>query len=169
MNCLRSLEYWGRAFEAHSRHGCLSSFILCVGSDLATGWSPVQESYRLCIAVVLNLCETAAWYNWCQCPEVEKRWCIGLRNRNSDQGPKGCRAIEKERKGFILFESIQFNNLFYNKLDLRLSQRWLSRVLSSAMRCHVVQWKSAVSDESITSIFKVEDKTSRQRDLRFSR
>jgi hypothetical protein len=36
--------------------------VLCVGSGLATGWSPSKESYRL---------------------------CIGLRNGNSDQGPQG--------------------------------------------------------------------------------
>jgi hypothetical protein len=46
MNCLRPLEHWDRGFESHSRHGCLSAFILfalsCVGNGLATGWSPVQ-------------------------------------------------------------------------------------------------------------------------------
>jgi hypothetical protein len=43
---LRSLEHWDRGFESHSRHGCLCAFILfvlsCIGSGLATGWSPVQ-------------------------------------------------------------------------------------------------------------------------------
>jgi hypothetical protein len=29
MKCLRSLEHWDRGFESHSRHGCLSAFILC--------------------------------------------------------------------------------------------------------------------------------------------
>jgi hypothetical protein len=42
MNRLRSLEHWDLGFESHSRHGCLCTFILCVGSGLATGWSPVQ-------------------------------------------------------------------------------------------------------------------------------
>jgi hypothetical protein len=37
MNCLRSLERWGRGFESHSSHGSL-----CAGSGLLTGWSPVQ-------------------------------------------------------------------------------------------------------------------------------
>jgi hypothetical protein len=37
MNCLRSLEHRDRRFESQSRHGCL-----CVGSGLATNWSPVQ-------------------------------------------------------------------------------------------------------------------------------
>jgi hypothetical protein len=37
MNYLLSLERWDRGFESHLRHGCL-----CIGSDLATGWSPVQ-------------------------------------------------------------------------------------------------------------------------------
>jgi hypothetical protein len=27
---------------------CCVCVVLCVGSGLATGWSPVQESYRLC-------------------------------------------------------------------------------------------------------------------------
>jgi hypothetical protein len=46
MNCLRPLEHWGPGFESHSRHGYLCAFILCavlcVGSGLATGWSPAQ-------------------------------------------------------------------------------------------------------------------------------
>jgi hypothetical protein len=49
MNCVRSLEGWDRGFESHSRHGCLYRVclfcvcvVLCVGSGLATGWSPVQ-------------------------------------------------------------------------------------------------------------------------------
>jgi hypothetical protein len=46
MNRLRPLEHWDRGFEPHSRHGCLCLFcfcgVLCVGSGLATGWSPVQ-------------------------------------------------------------------------------------------------------------------------------
>jgi hypothetical protein len=43
--------------------------VLCVGSCLATGWSPSKESYRL---------------------------CIGLRYWKSCQGPtKGCRSTEK--------------------------------------------------------------------------
>jgi hypothetical protein len=46
-HCLRSLEHCDRGFESHSRHGCISTFILClccsyVGNGLATGWSPVR-------------------------------------------------------------------------------------------------------------------------------
>jgi hypothetical protein len=44
------------------------SVVLCVGSGLATGWSPVQ------------------------------RLCIGLRIWKGGQGPKGYRAIERERE-----------------------------------------------------------------------
>jgi hypothetical protein len=29
INCLRSLGRWDRGFGSHSRHGCLSAFILC--------------------------------------------------------------------------------------------------------------------------------------------
>jgi hypothetical protein len=29
-------------FESHSRHGCLRLFCVCIGSGLATGWTPVQ-------------------------------------------------------------------------------------------------------------------------------
>jgi hypothetical protein len=41
-------------FQSHSRHECLCAFmlccvVLCVGSGLATGWSPSKESYCLCI------------------------------------------------------------------------------------------------------------------------
>jgi hypothetical protein len=54
MNCLFSLEQWDRGFESHSRHGCFCMrifcvyVVLCVGSDLATSWSLVKESYCLC-------------------------------------------------------------------------------------------------------------------------
>jgi hypothetical protein len=39
MNCLRSLEYWDRGFESHSRDVCLCMclFCVCVSSGLATG------------------------------------------------------------------------------------------------------------------------------------
>jgi hypothetical protein len=43
MNCLLSLEHWGRGFESHSRHGCLCvrlfcvCVVLCAGGGLATG------------------------------------------------------------------------------------------------------------------------------------
>jgi hypothetical protein len=30
INCLRFLAHWGRGFETHSSHGCLSTFILCL-------------------------------------------------------------------------------------------------------------------------------------------
>jgi hypothetical protein len=49
-NCLRPLERWDSGFESHSRHGCLCVrffYVLCIGSRLATGWSPSKESYRL--------------------------------------------------------------------------------------------------------------------------
>jgi hypothetical protein len=42
MNCLRALGPWDRGFESHSSHGYLCVFILCLGSDFATGWSLVQ-------------------------------------------------------------------------------------------------------------------------------
>jgi hypothetical protein len=52
MNCLRSLGRWDRGFKSHSRHGHLvvlcvhSVFVLsyvCLGKDLATGWSLTQR------------------------------------------------------------------------------------------------------------------------------
>jgi hypothetical protein len=47
---LRPLDRWGRGFESHSRHWCSHLFcvcaVLCVGSSLATGWSPVQGILR---------------------------------------------------------------------------------------------------------------------------
>jgi hypothetical protein len=45
--------------------------VLCAGSGLATGWSPVQRVLRL---------------------------CIGLRNWKSGQGPKGYRPMEEEKR-----------------------------------------------------------------------
>jgi hypothetical protein len=55
INCLRPLEHWDRGFESHWRYGCMCAFcgcvVLCVGSGLATGWSPVQgfipTAYRI--------------------------------------------------------------------------------------------------------------------------
>jgi hypothetical protein len=41
MNCLRSLELWGRVFESHSRNRCLQLFCVSTCSGLATGWSLV--------------------------------------------------------------------------------------------------------------------------------
>jgi hypothetical protein len=48
MNRLRLLERWDRGFESYSRHGCVCAclfcicVVICVGSGLATSWSPVQ-------------------------------------------------------------------------------------------------------------------------------
>jgi hypothetical protein len=49
MNCLRLLERWGHVFESRSSHECpycvhLFCFcvVLCLGSGLVMGWSPVQ-------------------------------------------------------------------------------------------------------------------------------
>jgi hypothetical protein len=39
MNRLRSLEHWDRWFEFDSSYACL---VLCVGSELATGYYRVQ-------------------------------------------------------------------------------------------------------------------------------
>jgi hypothetical protein len=74
MNCLSSLELWGRGLNhTQSMHVSIARLIpfcvvLCVRRGLMTGWSPPsKESYRL---------------------------CIGSRNWKSGQGPrKGCRAI----------------------------------------------------------------------------
>jgi hypothetical protein len=76
MKRLRPLEHWGRGFEYHSGHGCLCAFILClccrvcVGSSLATGWSPAKG--------VL--------------PTVYK-----FKKPKKRQGPKGFRALEREK------------------------------------------------------------------------
>jgi hypothetical protein len=43
----RLLEHWGRGFESHTRHGCVSTFILCLCSGLAKDDLPSKESYRL--------------------------------------------------------------------------------------------------------------------------
>jgi hypothetical protein len=71
MNRLRPFEHCGSGFEFHSRHVCLCAFILCVERGLETGWSPVHG--------VLPI-------------------MYRLGNWKCGQGPKGCRAIERERK-----------------------------------------------------------------------
>jgi hypothetical protein len=109
MNCLRSLERWDRGFEFHSRHGCLCvclfcvCVVLCVGSGLGTGWSPVQG--------VL--------------PTV-----YGLRNRESGQGPtRGCRAIDREIDRQIDFQCLKmFPTLRRIATNLPLTARnWVRR------------------------------------------
>jgi hypothetical protein len=67
MNCLRPPESWDRGFKSHSRHGCLRLFCVRVGSDLATGWSPVQGV----LPIVLEL------RNWSE----TKRFTDALCNR----------------------------------------------------------------------------------------
>jgi hypothetical protein len=58
MNCLPSLEHWDHGFQSNSRPGCLYCVhlfcvcvVLCVGSGLVRGWSPVQgnltTAYRI--------------------------------------------------------------------------------------------------------------------------
>jgi hypothetical protein len=52
MNRLRLLEHWNRGFEFHSRHGCLSVFILCLCSPayvavLIRADSLSKVSYRI--------------------------------------------------------------------------------------------------------------------------
>jgi hypothetical protein len=43
MNRLRPLKQWDPGFESNSRHRSLCVFVLCVGTSLATGWSPVLK------------------------------------------------------------------------------------------------------------------------------
>jgi hypothetical protein len=38
-----------RGMDVCMRLFCVYSVVVCVGSGLATSWSPVQESYRLCM------------------------------------------------------------------------------------------------------------------------
>jgi hypothetical protein len=106
MNRLRPLEHWDRGFESYSRHGCL-----CV---------------RLFYMFVLSCVQVAALRR-ADLPSNEcYRLCIGLRNRKSGQGPKGCTAIQREREfSFLLACNPQ------NKLHTQFCQKqtfffWLS-------------------------------------------
>jgi hypothetical protein len=74
--------------------------VLYVDSGLATGWSPSKESYRL---------------------------CIGLKNWKSGQGPKGCRAIEREREREGKKRRVWFMNSQYNFLCLSVISFALGR------------------------------------------
>jgi hypothetical protein len=100
MNRLRPLEHWNRGFESHS---CVRLFcvrgVLCVGSGLATGWSSSKKFYRL---------------------------CIGLRNWKSGQGPKGCRAIERERGSYCVTVLLVQLGLAYLLFTLPLKNDLLS-------------------------------------------
>jgi hypothetical protein len=60
---------------------CVSLFCVCVGSGLATGWSSVQ-----------GVLPSVYRLNW-----------------KSVQGPKGCRAVEREREGLVEFFWRQVN------------------------------------------------------------
>jgi hypothetical protein len=74
MNRLRSVEHWDRGFESYSRHECLCAFILCVGSDLATGWSPFQGVLPTVIRLI----------NWSE----TKRFTDALRSKVGATGKK---------------------------------------------------------------------------------
>jgi hypothetical protein len=47
MNCLLSLERWGRGFEFHSRHGFVC-VVLCLGRALRLADHSSKDCYRLC-------------------------------------------------------------------------------------------------------------------------
>jgi hypothetical protein len=51
-NCLPPLERWDSRFDSHSGHeymGVFSVCVSCVGSELAKGWSPCEESYHVSV------------------------------------------------------------------------------------------------------------------------
>jgi hypothetical protein len=54
MKCLRPLKHCDREFESHSRHGCLSAFILFL--QLSCVWSPVQEILRIVYKIQSSKC-----------------------------------------------------------------------------------------------------------------
>jgi hypothetical protein len=63
--------------------------VLCVGTGLATGWSPVQVVLQTWIGL-------RKWKRgWSPVQVVLQTW-IGLRKWKSRQGPKDCTAIERD-------------------------------------------------------------------------
>jgi hypothetical protein len=52
-NCLPPLKHWGRGFQPNLRHGCLCVYcvcaVLCAGSGLTSGCSPIQRSPTNCV------------------------------------------------------------------------------------------------------------------------
>jgi hypothetical protein len=129
MNHLRPLENWDRGFESHSRRRCLCAFVLCVGSGLATRWSPVQG--------VL--------------PTVYR-----LRNWKSGQGPtKGCRTIDRQidisrywYRPTVHLKELQDNKLL-NKIHGRMCSRG-SRLKSRPRNW--LSWRCAISVNPSTQI-----------------
>jgi hypothetical protein len=48
----RPLGCWGRGFESHSGHGCVSVVLSCVGRGLCDGLiTRPEESYRVSVCV----------------------------------------------------------------------------------------------------------------------
>jgi hypothetical protein len=66
MKCHCPLKHWGRGFEYHSRHECLSAFLLfvlfCVGSGLATGLITYPSSRTDCLSIYLSISGSTALY-----------------------------------------------------------------------------------------------------------
>jgi hypothetical protein len=57
-----------------------------------------------------------------------------------------------------MVESVKDPSLLKSLYDLRFSQRWLRRVLSSGVKRHGVRWNPTdVSEEQVAYIFKVEE------------
>jgi hypothetical protein len=79
MKCLRLLEYWGRAFEFDSRHGCLSTFILFllsrVGSCLTIGLIPHPR----------NPTDWRRLRNWSETKRFTDALCSRGSNRNMNE------------------------------------------------------------------------------------
>jgi hypothetical protein len=81
--------------------------VLCVGSGLATGWSPVQG--------VLPL------------------W-IGLRNWKSGRGTKGCRATERDRPTIRCYMFSDKNSAIEYTASMLVTVNWLRTNLKSHVK-----------------------------------
>jgi hypothetical protein len=114
---LLALERWDRRFESHWRHGCLCVFILCAGSGLATGWSPVQ-------GVLLTLYK------------IKK-----LKKRQRSNQKKDCSTIDRWYYSIIsLFTFLWFRKVDSNS-EKQVRWRMLSRIFEDNTKEQTLTWE----------------------------
>jgi TorA maturation chaperone TorD len=143
MNVLRPLEHWDRGFESISRHECLCLFCVCIGSGLATGWSPIQGV----LPTVLGL------RNW---PET-KRFMDALCSKVGATG-------KRERE--ITYTKMFINNLMQSTLCYGSVWLRISVLLLLLLKASNVLWTKHLSVQCIVLNLLMINKVTQRKSLK---